>query len=167
MMNRLFGKEDYEVTLDEFKREMDKALQSLIGIDVMQNGGIGKLVEKATEDVVFGSIECDHTMVKVYCPSLGEYAMEEFGRVRWTYKADKRKSSGVGTRIEEIHFEYTIDTDKVEDYVCNISQVLTYDKAEQKKAECEASIEALERRIAELKSEVDKYEDVMRYNRYR
>lgn len=166
MYNELFGKEDYEITLDEFKREMDKALQTLIGKDVMKNGGIGKLVKDATENVLFGCIECDNTIIKDFCPEINDY-MAEFGRVKWTYKPDRRKISGVGTVIESIRFEYTHPhLAEIAEHVCDISQVLTYDTAKARRDECNARIAKLNEELITLKAFADSYTEIMRVEKY-
>lgn len=166
MFNELFNKEDYEITIEDFKTKMDESLQSIIGIDVMKNGGIGKLVKEAVEPVLFGNIECDNTLIKIFCPALGEDDMEEFGRVKYEYKEDKRVRGGIGTTIAKIWFEYTIDTDKVDTYICNISQVLSYDIAKEEFDKCEAELEELQKRIEVLTDEKFRYKEIMRSERY-
>ena len=166
MKNELFGKEDYEITVDDFKEKMDEALQTLIGIDVMANGGIGKLVSEAVKDVLFGNIEMDNTRCVIFCPALGDNCMEPFAQVYFTYKEDKRKRHGIGTRIESIELKYTIDISKVDKYIENISQILSYDKAKETKERLEEENKAHLEEIQKNQNYINQCENIMKYNAY-
>ena len=110
----------------------NEALKVLVGkTPTKEVGGISKMVADVLEPVLDNAhslLEVDMCRLKMYCSSLDREI--EFADVKPTYKADKRRWDGVGSRLESL--ELVLTRDIPEDLsVIDLSQQLSYDIAKE------------------------------------
>lgn len=161
---------NYDLTMKELMEIIQKALDGLKGKNVVKEGGIGKLVKAAIDEIeiegyslIRYNIDVDHCQLKMYCSGLDNEV--KFAEIRQTYKADKRKQSGYGDVLESVTVRLTREI-PLDMEVLNVSQFLDYEEAKQ-------NFERLERQQKELLEEykrnlegMAKMQDIMKYQAY-
>lgn len=155
----------------DFKNAINEELSSLVGVDVLKNGGINNLVNKSLE-FLKGNFQAKECRLMCYCPALEDTkdlskdhpdSMYPFATIHVSYKEDKRCMYGIGYKIKSIWMEYDIDLNKLGDAqnIWDIPDIITYDKAMERKDYFEKELMLLKSMMTDCNNNINKYDEIL------
>lgn len=159
---------DYDFTLGELLEQLNYAASTIKGKNPFkEDGGLKEMVNRAVADLKidleFYNIVIKNCRAYVNTVDFGEIEIISFYP---EYKRDKGKTWGERDYIQEVKAvlkrEIPLDTE-----VIKLTQMLSYDVAEERKERLEKEIADFEKEIAERKAYLQKMKEVMQKTNYK
>lgn len=159
---------DYNFTLGELLDQFNYAASTLKGKNPFkEDGGLKEMVNRAVADLEL-DLEYYNIVIRdcrVYVDTI-DFGEIEIVNFHPEYKPDKRKMLGKGDYLQEVRAvlkrEIPLDME-----IVNLTQMLSYDVAKERKERMEKEIAEFEKEIAERKTYLQEMEKIMKRDNYK